>query len=221
MSIDELTRTGGGFGNAVSNGSFSKLAGPGLRTGWVEGSANFIYGLSRTGGTRSGGAPSQFCAAILGYLVENGELEAHVDEVVRPALQRRHAVMMEAVGMYLGPLGVRVSSTSSVRGANVYGGYFIWVTLTEGLPAVCVAKRAAEEENLILGNGDMFEVLGDESSATFEMNLRLCFSWEAEDDLVEGVRRLGRLLQRIKDDRTYYDMRCTGAHRKCLVDFSK
>ncbi|KAB5540537.1 pyridoxal phosphate-dependent transferase [Coniochaeta sp. 2T2.1] len=186
------------FGHAISNGTFSKLIGPGVRTGWTETTPDFAYGLSQTGSTRSGGAPSQFAAMVVAEMVKSGEVDRHVEGKVRPALQKRHGLVLQAVRYHLGPYGVTVRSESQT-GQGVYGGYFVWLTLPEDGPgARNVAGRAKREENLIVAEGEMFEVPGDERSPRFGRNLRLTFSWEEEGDVVEGVKRLGLVLGRMR-----------------------
>jgi DNA-binding transcriptional MocR family regulator len=62
-----------------------------------------------------------------------------------------------------------------------------------------VAERARVEEELVVAPGRLFEVAGDEDAARFPGNVRLSFSWADEEDIVEGVARLGRVLRRMLD----------------------
>ena len=145
------------FGYTVSNGSFSKIAGPGVRTGWVEASSKFVIGLGNTASTLSGGAPSQLCAAILGETLRTGELQKHIARTVCPSLQRRYKLAMTAIHQYITPLGYRARETS-LTGARIYGGYFVWLSPKAelSLSSQLVADVAMEEENLAIGYGCMF-----------------------------------------------------------------
>ena len=98
--------------------------------------------------------------------------------------------MMAAIEEYLTPLGVTLPQTSG----SVVGGYFIWLTLPEPLQAEEVAVFARRDENLILAPGHIFTVTGDEEVVNLDQQVRVCFSWEQEDQLAEGIRRLGHVI---------------------------
>jgi DNA-binding transcriptional MocR family regulator len=208
------------FGHAVSNGSFSKLVAPGVRTGWTYSTADFAFGTAQTGSTRSGGAPSQLTATLVCELLkrtttapapaaDTGEcqLTRHIRDTLRPAYARRHGVLMRAIRAELVPLGIRVREGSLCGRDDVYGGYFVWMTLppeatgTATWPtAKVVAERCRADENLMIGNGELFEVHGDEGAVRFDNAIRLCFAWEDEEDLRDGVERLGRVIRKMLDE---------------------
>ncbi|KAJ8194276.1 hypothetical protein LV163_000069 [Aspergillus fumigatus] len=135
------------WGNVISNGSFSKLIGPGMRTGWAEGTAKLAYGLSQT-----------------------------------------YHVMMSSIRKHLLPLGVGLPDSS-----EVVGGYFIWVRLPSPLRAADIVQLAQKTQNLRVAAGEIFQIPGDsvDRGNDFHDFLRLCFAWSEEDQLAEGVRRLG------------------------------
>ncbi|KAL2070447.1 hypothetical protein VTL71DRAFT_13473 [Oculimacula yallundae] len=183
------------FGNAMSNGSFSKIAGPGVRTGWAEATPKFTYGLSQCGSSRSGGAPSQLTATMMTELLKHGILQSHIEKVLNPAYKRRYEIMLEAIQKNLVPLGVSVGEVS-FEGKAVFGGYFIWLELPKNTSAALVVERAKENENLVVSPGYAFEVSSD-PSVQFKNSLRVCFSWEEEDDLKDSILRLARVVKEV------------------------
>jgi len=189
-----------GFGNTASSGSFSKICGPGLRTGWCEGSAKLSYRLSQTGSSRSGGCPSQLTACFVAEIVESGELQRYVYNTLQPAYGRRYRRIVEAITTHLIPLGVRIPPADG----EMVGGYFIWMSLPSSLKGAVFAQRAKEEENVVVAQGEIFQVPGEgeHPGTAFGNHVRICFAWEEEDMLAEGVERLGQVMGRMLDENT-------------------
>ncbi|TVY47362.1 Uncharacterized protein LOCC1_G002237 [Lachnellula occidentalis] len=188
------------FGNAMSNGSFSKIAGPGLRTGWADATPTFTYGLSQCGSSRSGGAPSQFTATLVCELLKSGDVGKHIEKVLIPAYKKRYEIMMKAIKQFLIPVGVKVGEVSFGE-KEIFGGFFIWIELPPTMSAEVVCSTAKERENLIVAPGRLFEVSGD-SSVKFETSLRLCFAWEEVEGLEDGVRRLGKVIREVGEGKS-------------------
>jgi DNA-binding transcriptional MocR family regulator len=119
-------------------------------------------------------------------------LQEHILHTLQPAYARRYHAMMTAITQRLLPLGLSTLQAN----AHVAGGYFVWLTLPEPLRSETITRKAAEEQDLIVSDGNTFQVQGDEDSGiSFDNNIRLCFSYETEEHLVEGVERLARLIR--------------------------
>ncbi|KEQ67311.1 PLP-dependent transferase [Aureobasidium melanogenum CBS 110374] len=179
------------FGNTTSSGSFSKIAGPGLRVGWSEGSPKFAYGVSQTGSSCSGGAPSQLTSTYMNILVNEGTMSEHIFKVLQPAYASRYKTLASAIKEHLYPLGVKLPQPNQ----RVVGGYFLWVTLPDNVKAIDFAKRCQDEAQVIVAPGSIFEVPGDDS-VKFEHSIRLTFSWIDEHLMVEAVKRISTVLER-------------------------
>ena len=97
--------------------------------------------------------------------------------------------MLNAIRRHLVPLG----ATLPQENREVVGGYFVWLKLP--VNAVALAKRAKEVENLVVAEGELFEVPGDREVVKFPNEIRLCFAWEDEERLAEGIERLASLMK--------------------------
>jgi len=103
--------------------------------------------------------------------------------------------MMQAIDKHLIPLGVTLPQADR----DFVGGYFLWLSLPRGIKSAEVAKAALAEERLTVAPGELFEVPGDNAQdhVRFDHHVRVCFAWEAEENLAEGIRRLAKVISKL------------------------
>lgn len=145
-----------------------------------------------SGVQRSGGAPSQLTSTYVTQMLSTGQIQDHIVHVLRPAYSSRYRVLLKAIESHLFPLGFTVPQPDR----DVVGGYFVWLGLPSNMKAEELAAKCQEDENLAIAPGKIFEVPGDDV-AVFERSVRLCFAWEEEWKLAEGVRRIGLVANRL------------------------
>lgn len=166
---------------------------------------------THSGTSKSGGAPSHLTSTFLTHALRHGALQAHIRTTLLPAYARQYATLHAAITAHLLPLGYTLLPAAASASASHpppppagvapldadAGGYFLWLTLPPTLraSAATLAAVCAREHALIVAPGGNFAVPGDRDEArglAFARNLRLCFAWESEERLREGVRRLAR-----------------------------
>jgi DNA-binding transcriptional MocR family regulator len=226
VDVDRVLDGGpkGEWGNAISNGSFSKIIAPGVRVGWADSTPAFSLALSQVGSTRSGGCPTQLSASLVHEMLDSGALEEYLKDVVIPTFRKRYYGMMKAIKKELLPIGFEISvgkpyeASSHTNGytnghtignTNGHskavaeaGGYFTYLTLPSDVSARTaeLAATGLEKYDLKFAYGGMFQVQGDAGSAEraakgFGKGIRLSWAWHTEEEIVEGIKRLAELVK--------------------------
>ncbi|KAH6962166.1 pyridoxal phosphate-dependent transferase [Ilyonectria sp. MPI-CAGE-AT-0026] len=197
VDVDREMEGASAFGNSVSNGSFSKIVAPGVRVGWLEATPAFISAMGTVGATVSGGCQGHLASLIVEKLLADGVLASHIKDTLIPTYQKRWYSMTRAIKEFLYPLGVRIISDGDDK---VAGGFFLYISFAGCTsPGSKIAEVALEEFNLKIAPGAIFSVPDDPSSkergdASYGNGARLCWAWNEEEALVDGIKRLGETI---------------------------
>ncbi|KAI0473447.1 pyridoxal phosphate-dependent transferase [Xylariaceae sp. FL0804] len=220
VDVDRSLPGTGEFGNAVSNGSFSKIVAPGVRVGWLESTESFIGAMATVGATVSGGCQGHLSSLILNQMLASGAVTRHLNEVLIPTYRTRHDAMVGEIRRRLGPLGVEILGTDHHQDSDhvpdsegeLVGGFFLYVVFPDdgSLPSGDeIAAFALEEYDLRIAPGKLFTVsehgaaaaaasAGESRPARYLAGARLCWAWNETEDLIEGVNRLADALGRLR-----------------------
>jgi 2-aminoadipate transaminase len=168
---------------AVLLGTFSKIAAPGLRLGWICGGHDIMERLvvaKQAADLHSNG----FAQRVLHRWLVDHDLDAHIARI-RQAYGRQRDLMVELAGG-LFPPGVTCTRPD--------GGMFLWVTLPHGCSSLELFNRAVAEKVAFVPGQAFFADGGGENT------LRLNFSNSDEARIEEGMRRLARVMRSMMND---------------------
>jgi 2-aminoadipate transaminase len=160
-------------GNIISLGSFSKILAPGLRLGWVQASTRIIQRLVTSGLLDSGGGMSPFASAIVRGVIESGDLDVHLQNLIR--IYRQRLISMDTL---------LTKHLPAVTYTVPQGGYFFWARLPENMNAVEFRKQA-KLLNVDVRPGAIFSCEGG-----LQNFMRLCFAYYEEELIEQGILRL-------------------------------
>ena len=168
-----------GTGDVVLLRSFSKVAFPGLRVGWVIAPRPFIQRLMEAK-QLSDLHTDQFSQAVLLDFARSGRLAQHRDHMLRAGEERLRAAL-QACGRWL-PAGSHYTRPQ--------GGMNLWVELPEELDSSDLLPRA-QAQGVSYLPGKYFAVSRGHANA-----LRLSFAGLPAEQIERGVKILGTLFSR-------------------------
>lgn len=166
-------------GNVIYLGTFSKTFCPGLRIGWVCAEPEIIqkYIIVKQGADLQCSSISQRETALF---MQKYDLNEHIANI-RTIYKRRRDIMLESIEKYF---------PEDVKYTRPKGGLFAWVELRKDLDASEILVEALKENVAFVPGGSFYANGGNKN------HFRLNYSSMNEELIVEGMKRLGKVLQK-------------------------
>lgn len=166
-------------GYVIYLGTFSKTFCPGLRIGWVCAEPEIIqkYIIVKQGADLQCSSIAQRETALF---MQQYNLNDHI-AMIREIYKTRRDIMLNSMESYF---------PKEVKYSRPKGGLFIWVELRKDLNAAEILQEALKEKVAFVPGGS-FHANGGNNN-----HFRLNFSNMNEELIVEGIERLGKVLQK-------------------------
>jgi len=176
-------------------GSFSKTFSPGIRVGWVLAphAVREKLVLAQESATLS---PPTFSQYVVSTYLKVHDWRQQIT-VFRDMYRERRDAMLAALPEHM-PAGTTWT--------HPLGGFFVWLTLPEGIDSQAMLPRAVTNRVAYTpGTAFYADGLG-------ARNIRLSFCYPTPDNIREGVRRLGEVLNREAQLNRTFGVKHAGQH---------
>ncbi|WP_257348217.1 PLP-dependent aminotransferase family protein [Pseudalkalibacillus decolorationis] len=156
-------------------GSLSKIVAPGMRIGWITGASEIIHASAWFKKDLN----HPFAQATMAVFLANTDFEVKL-LTLRDTYWAKCAVLLSALEQYL---------PESASWYVPEGGYFVWMKIPDVETSEMLTQALSEGVSFIPGK---YFFMDQTDGTEF---LRLSFSYEDEKEIVEGIRRLGRVVE--------------------------
>jgi 2-aminoadipate transaminase len=167
----------GNEGNTIYIGTFSKTVAPGLRIGWAVGPENLIRKMV-VAKQAFDLCTDTFSQALIAEYLKQGLMDDH-NERIKNLYRHKRDVMLEKMGRYF---------PAEVTWTRPDGGLYLWVMLPKGIDTKELLKKAVEKKVAFIP-GHVFA-----TDIKIQNTLRLNFSCESDENIEEGIKRLGEVI---------------------------